>query len=95
MTNLGFSSGSAAKESTSNAVQPLSQEDPLEESMAIPSSILAWRIPWTEEPGGLESKGWQRVGHNLLSMHAHDKYPASIIQNIEKMKAFCLRSGQD
>ena len=44
-------------------VQSLGWEDPLEESMATHSSILAWRIPWTEEPGGLQS-GSQRVGHN-------------------------------
>ena len=37
-------------------------EDPLEEGMATHSSILAWTIPWTEEPGGLQSMGWQRVG---------------------------------
>ena len=41
-------------------VQPLSQEDPLEEEMATHSSILAWRIPWTEEPGGLQSIGLQK-----------------------------------
>ena len=40
------------------------QEDPLEKRMATHSSILAWRIPWTEEPGGLQSMGWQRVRHN-------------------------------
>ena len=39
-------------------------EDPLEEEMAAHSSILAWRIPWTEEPGGLQSMGSQRVEHN-------------------------------
>ena len=39
-------------------------EDPLEEGMAPHSSILAWRIPWTEEPGGLQSMGSQRVGHH-------------------------------
>ena len=39
-------------------------EDSLEEGTAIHSSILAWRVPWTEEPGGLQSMGWQRVGHN-------------------------------
>ena len=39
-------------------------EDPLEEGMATHSSILAWRIPWTEEPGGLESTELQRVGHD-------------------------------
>ena len=45
-------------------VQPLSQEDPLEKGMAIHTSILAWRIPWTEEPGRLQAMGAQRVGHN-------------------------------
>ena len=43
-------------------VQSLGQEDPL----ATHSSILAWRIPWTEEPGGLQSMGLQRVRHNLV-----------------------------
>ena len=42
----------------------LGWEDPLEEGMPTHSSILAWRIPWTEEPGGLQSMGLQRVGHN-------------------------------
>ena len=53
-------------------VQSLGWEDALEEGMAIHSSILAWRIPWTEEPGGLQSIGLQRVGHNWsqLSMQA-------------------------
>ena len=45
-------------------VQSLGREDPLEEGMATHSSILAWRIPWTEEPGGLQSTGSQRVGHD-------------------------------
>ena len=44
-------------------VQSLGQEDPLEKQMATHSSILAWRIPWTEEPGGLQSMGLQRVRH--------------------------------
>ena len=44
--------------------QSLGQEDPLEEGMATYSSILAWRIPWTEEPGGLQSRGSQRVRHD-------------------------------
>ena len=50
-----------------------SWEDPLEEGMATPSSILAWRITWTEEPGRLQSLGLQRVGHDLkrLSRHTH------------------------
>ena len=45
-------------------VQSLGWEDPLEEGMTTYSSILAWRISWTEEPGGLQSTGSQRVGHD-------------------------------
>ena len=48
----------------------LGQEDPLEESMATHSSILAWRIPWTEELGKLGSIGWQRVGHDWVTWHS-------------------------
>ena len=45
-------------------VQSLGQADPLEKKMATHSSILAWEIPWTEEPGGLQSMGSQRVRHD-------------------------------
>ena len=45
-------------------VRSLSWEDPLEEGMATHSSVLAWRIPWTEEPGGLQSIGSQKVGRD-------------------------------
>ena len=45
-------------------VRSLGWEDTLEKGMATHSRILAWRIPWSEEPGGLQSKGSQRVGHN-------------------------------
>ena len=45
-------------------VQSLGQEDLLEKEMATHSNILAWKIPWTEEPGGLQSMGSQRAGHN-------------------------------
>ena len=45
-------------------VGSLGQEDPLEKEMAAHSSALAWKIPWTEEPGGLQSMGSQRVGHD-------------------------------
>jgi len=45
-------------------VQSLGQEDPLEKAMAIYSRILVWRILWTGEPGGLQSVGSQRVGHD-------------------------------
>ena len=52
--------------------QSLRQEDPLEKGMAIHSSILAWRIPWTEEPGRLQSIGLQRVGHDrTIKTHTH------------------------
>ena len=47
--------------------QPLGWEDPLEEGMATHSSILSWRIPWTEEPGGLQFMGSQRTGHSWAS----------------------------
>ena len=45
-------------------IQSPSQEDPLEEEMATPCSLLAWKIPGTEEPGGLQSMGLQRVRYN-------------------------------
>ena len=48
-------------------VRSLGQEDPLEKEIATHSSILAWRISWTEELGGLQSTGLQRVGHPVLS----------------------------
>ena len=57
---MGFRGGSDRKESACSAgdqVQSLGQKDPLENGMATYSSILAWRIPWTEEPGGLQSMG--------------------------------------
>ena len=48
-------------------VRSLGQKDPLEKGMATNSSIFAWRIPWTEEPGGLQSMGSQRVGHDWVT----------------------------
>ena len=62
-TSLGFPGGSDGKESACNAGDPgliLNQEDPLEKGMATHSSILPWRIPWTEEPGRLQSMGSQK-----------------------------------
>ena len=66
ISSLGFPGGSVVKNWPANAadmVQSLGQEEPLEEEMASCSSILAWRIPWTEEPGGLQSmwsqKSWK------------------------------------
>ena len=58
--NQGFPGGSDSEESACNAgdlVQSLRQEEPLESRTTTHSSILAWRIPWTEEPGGLQSMG--------------------------------------
>ena len=63
----GFPSGSEGKDLPAmweTWVRSLGWEDPLEKEMAIHSSILAWRIPWMEEPGGPQSKGSQRIGHN-------------------------------
>ena len=54
-------------------VRSLGQENPLEKEMATPSSILAWKIPWTEEPGGLQSMGSKRVGQDLTTEHTHNK----------------------
>ena len=59
VTNL-----SARQEPQESGFDPWVKKIPLEEDMATHSSILAWRIPWTKEPGGLQSTGTQRVGHN-------------------------------
>ena len=67
---MGFPGGSmvqtvpAMQKPQDMRVRSLGWEDPLEESMGTHSSILAWEIPWTEEPGGLQSIEPQRVGHN-------------------------------
>ena len=65
--NGGFSGGSDGKESVCNAGDPvlsLGQEDSLKKGMATHSSILTWRIPWTEKPDGLQFMESQRVGHD-------------------------------
>ena len=54
----------AVQETQEMRIRSLSQEDPLEKEMATHPSILAWRIPWTEESGGLQSMGLQRVGND-------------------------------
>ena len=56
-------------------VRSLVQEDPLEKGMSTHSSILAWRIPWTEEPGRLQSIGPQRIGHDwVTNIHTHTSW---------------------
>ena len=54
-----------------NRVGSLGRKDPLEEGMATHSSILAWRIPWTQKPGGLQSMGSRRVGHTHSVQLSH------------------------
>ena len=56
-----------------NLVSHQGWEDPLEEEIATHSSILIWRIPWTEDPGGLQSMGLQRVGHNRSDLDTSKK----------------------
>ena len=77
LLNRGFPGGASGKESTCQCRRPKRcgfdpsvGNDPLEEGMATHSSIVAWRIPWTEEPGGLQSRALQRVGHNWTIKHA-------------------------
>ena len=61
-------------------VQSLGRDDPLEEGMATYSSILAWRITWTEEPGGLQSTGSQKVGYDLSDLaHLHASSKEGIV----------------
>ena len=74
------------QETQETQVQSLSQEDPLEEEMATHSSILAWEIPWTEEPGRLQSMGSQGVGHNLVTKQ-HPNY-TNISNNIYSLHVF-------
>ena len=62
-------------------VQSLGQKDPLEKGMAIYSSIFAWEIPWTKEPGRLQSMGSQRVRHNLATNTLLNLYAEYIMRN--------------
>ena len=59
-------------------VRSLGWEDALEEEMATHSSILAWKIPWTEESAELQSKGLQRVGHDRATEHKQHIAPSSV-----------------
>ena len=62
-------------------VQSLGREDPLEEDKATHSSVLAWRIPWTEEPGGLQSTGSQRIGHDRVPWHSMGQRGFKVLLN--------------
>ena len=73
LIHIGLTDGSVVKNPPAKQemwVQFLGLEDPLEEEMATPSSILDWRIPRTEEPGGLQSIGLQRVRHDWVTEYA-------------------------
>ena len=73
-SNWGLPGGSDGKECVCSAGDPGStsgQEDPLENRMATHCSILAWEIPWTEEPGGLQSMGHKRVRHDFTTKQQH------------------------
>ena len=78
LISMGFPGGPNSKESACNTGDPcsiLDWGDPLEKGMTTHSSILAQRIPWTREPGGLQSTGSQRVRHNWVTnttMHTHN-----------------------
>ena len=80
---VGFPGGSGGKnlpamqEPQETQIQSLGWEDPLEEGMATHSSILAWRISWTEEPSGLQSIGSQRVGYDSTHVHTQEICEAS------------------
>ena len=65
-------------------VRSLGWEDPPEEEMATHSSILAWKIPQTEEPGGLQSMKSQRVGQDRVCMHTHAHIPINESQKNDK-----------
>ena len=75
-----------AKQETS--VWSLDQEDPLEKGIATHSSILAWRIPWTEESGGLQSMGLQRVRHDWATNT--DKIPFSSVRSVQLLSRVWL-----
>ena len=60
-------------------VQSLGWEDPLEKQVATHVSILAWEIPWTEEPGGLQSMGSQRVGHGLVTKEQQQHFNGGML----------------
>ena len=73
-----------------NWVQSLGWEDPLEKDMATHTSILAWRIPWTEEPGRLQSMERQRIGHDSAS-NMYD--PATTLWVLCLLTQSCLTSS--
>ena len=76
-------------------VQSLGGEDPLEVGMVTHSSILAWRIPWTEEPGGLHSMGSQRAGHDWVTEHVHRSTISGKVLTSSSSRKDCFVCFQD
>ena len=74
-------------------VRSLGQEDPMEEEMATHSSILAWKIPWTEEPGRLQSMGSQRVRHDFVTEHALTLF--NMNRGFHLLRAFAALHSKD
>ena len=72
-------------------VGSLGQEDPLEKGMATQSSILAWKLPWTEEPGGLQSLGLQRVEHDWVTKRVRNMLQITqvIMQELRFVSIVC------
>ena len=73
-------------------VQSLDWEDALEKEMATQSSILAWKIPWTEEPGGLQSMGLQRVRHNWYLFICVDLFFQVVVQKVCHVLSYTWKS---
>ena len=79
-------------------VRSLGREDPLEEEMATHSRILTWKIPWTEEPGGLQSMGSQRGGHilaNKWTVRSFHVYQDPSAAEISSSRVICCHSGSN
>ena len=106
---MSFPGGSDGKESAAIAmletwVRSLGWEDLLEKEMATHSSILAWRIPWTKEPGGLQSKGSQRVRHDLVTKQqiskvnelsfSNENYKKETVCKNDQNKGVLVRTGE-
>ena len=95
----GFPGGSVVKNLRAmqqTRVWSLGRKDPLEKEMTTHSSILAWRILWTEEPGGLQSMGSQRVGHNLATQQQWFVLKlANLIKQNQNIQVFHCRAFED
>ena len=76
-------------------VRSLGREDPLQKEMATHSSILAWRIPWTEEPGRLQSTGLQRVGHDWVTTSLTSLCSKDVIGSVSQSHGYWVEPPTD